>query len=395
MGSGDESQLEVTFMNRRTFLPLAGSAWLAVDGLSLGDDRDDAETESLTSLLDPIRTKHDVPALAAAAVVDRAVKATGAVGVRASGSPEKVTVNDKFHIGSCTKAMTASLVGLLVQQKKLAWDMPLAKALPDLAAKMNSDFRDVPLELLLCNRAGFPGETSPKGKSLSDVRKLPGSTFEQRQAYVKLIVAQEPEVPPGTKFVYSNAGYVTVGAIIEYWTELPWEQAIKKMLFTPLGMKTAGFGPMASKGKRDQPWSHSGEGKRRRPVPPGPGADNPLVIGPAGTVHCSIGDWAKFAAMHLGATFDGKRILTDKTLEKLHTPIGDQPYAMGWLVADRPWGGGKVLNHAGSNTMNYAVAWLAPKKGFASLAATNQGAGPATKACDDAAGALIEKFLQA
>jgi CubicO group peptidase (beta-lactamase class C family) len=382
-------------MDRRTFLPAAGAVWLAADRLALAIGQRDArtETESLTSLLDPIRTKHDVPALAAAAVVDRAVKATGAVGVRASGSPDKVTANDKFHIGSCTKAMTASMIALLVQQKKLAWDMPLSKALPDLAAKMNSDFRDVTLELLLCNRAGFPGETAPKGKSLNDVRRLPGSTFEQRQAYVKMIVAQEPDAPPGTKFIYSNAGYVTAGAIIEHWTQSPWEQTIKKMLFAPLGMKTAGFGPMASKGKRDQPWPHVGEGSRRRPVPSGPSADNPLVIGPAGTVHCSIGDWAKFASMHLGATFGGKRLLTDETLEKLHTPIGNQSYAMGWNVANRPWGGGKVLTHAGSNTMNYAVAWLAPKKGFASLAATNQGAGPAPKACDDVAGALIEKYL--
>ena len=378
-------------MDRRTFLPLAGAAWLGVDRLARGDDQ--GKPASLTSLLEPIRSKHDVPALAGAAVVDRKVKATGATGVRASGSPEKATVNDKFHIGSCTKAMTASLVAMLVQQKKLAWDMPLSKALPDLASEMNKSFADAPLELLLCARAGFPAETAPKGKSLNDVRKLPGSPFEQRQTYVKMIVAQEPDAPPGTKFIYSNAGYVTAGAIIEHWTDSPWEEAIKKMLFTPLGMKSAGFGSMASKGKRDQPWPHLGEGRGRRPVPSGPSADNPLCIGPAGTVHCSIGDWAKFAAMHLGASFNDKRLLTDETLEKLHTTVGDQDYAMGWRVAERPWGGGRVLSHAGSNTMNYAVAWLAPKKGFATLAATNQGAGPAPKACDDVAAALIEKYL--
>jgi hypothetical protein len=62
---------------------------------------------------------------------------------------------------------------------------------------------------------------------------------------------------------------------------------------------------------------------------------------------------------------------------------------MGWLVTERPWGGGRVLTHAGSNTMNYAVAWLAPRRDFAVLAATNLGGNKAASACDEAAAALI------
>jgi len=379
-------------MDRRTWLASTGAAMIAAESWAQAERK--SNRGELNALLDPIRTKNDVPALAGAVVVGGEVKASGAIGVRAAGFPDKVAATDKFHIGSCTKAMTASLIGLLVQQKKLRWDMPLAKALPDFAADMNKGFRDVTLELLLSARAGFPHDTAPKNKSLNDVRRLPGSTFEQRRAYVNLILAQEPEAPPGTKFIYSNAGYVTAGAIVEHWTKTPWEDAIRKMLFTPLGMKSAGFGPMASRGKRDQPWSHIGEGASRRPVPPGPAADNPLCIGPAGTVHCSIGDWAKFAAAHLGADVNGDRLLTDETLEKLHTPIGDQDYAMGWNVTERPWGDGKVLTHAGSNTMNFAVVWLAPKKQFATLSAVNQAGKEAAKACDDVAAALIGKYLR-
>jgi CubicO group peptidase (beta-lactamase class C family) len=379
-------------IDRRTMLQLSGSflAFGAADAAAMQGRKRKSLLE-LDASLDPIRTENEVPALAAAEVVDGKIKEFAAVGVRAVGHPEKVTANDKFHIGSCTKAMTATLVGLLVQQKKLQWDMTLAKALPNFATGMNKAFRDAPLECLLCNRAGFPGETAPKGKNLNDVRRLPGGVFEQRQAYVKMIVAQEPDARPNTKFIYSNAGYVVAGAIVEHWTKMPWEKAIKEMLFAPLGMKTAGFGWTASKGKRDQPWGHLGDGKR--PVEPGPGADNPLCIGPGGTVHCSIGDWAKFAALHVGGG-DGERLLTDETLEKLHTPVGDQDYAMGWNTTERPWGGGKVLTHAGSNTMNFAVAWLAPKKKFASLAATNCAGKGAQKACDDVAGLLIGRNLR-
>jgi len=60
---------------------------------------------------------------------------------------------------------------------------------------------------------------------------------------------------------------------------------------------------------------------------------------------------------------------------------------MGWIVADgQPWAGGPALTHAGSNTMWFAVAWLAPKKDFAVLVACNQAE---AKACNDAVLALI------
>ena len=60
---------------------------------------------------------------------------------------------------------------------------------------------------------------------------------------------------------------------------------------------------------------------------------------------------------------------------------------MCWIIADgQPWAGGPALTHAGSNTMWYAVAWLAPAKDFAILVACNQAN---AKACNDAVLALI------
>src|SRR5262245_2077398 len=77
--------------------------------------------ESLDALLEPIRAKHNVPALAAAFVRPEGTVAAGAVGVRKSGGTEAVTLDDRFHIGSCTKAMTATLIAILVERGKLNW----------------------------------------------------------------------------------------------------------------------------------------------------------------------------------------------------------------------------------------------------------------------------------
>src|SRR6185295_300556 len=135
-----------------------------------------------------------------------------------------------------------------------------------------------------------------------------------------------------------------------------------------------------------------------KPVEPGPGADNPVAIGPAGIVHCTIGDWAKFISLHLlGARGEqGPIKFKPDTFTKLHTPGPGEgtAYAMGWGVAKRQWaksqgGTGTALSHSGSNTMWFCTVWIAPEKDFAVLVACNQGGDKAAKACDDAVMALI------
>ena len=71
-------------------------------------------------------------------------------------------------------------------------------------------------------------------------------------------------------------------------------------------------------------------------------------------------------------------------------------YAMGWSVTRRGWAGdgGLVLTHNGSNTMWFAVTWIAPAKDFAVLVACNKGGAEAEKACDEAAAALIQHHQQ-
>jgi hypothetical protein len=124
-------------------------------------------------------------------------------------------------------------------------------------------------------------------------------------------------------------------------------------------------------------------------ISPAEKPDNPPLLGPAGTVHCSMEDWAKYARFHLRAARGQEKRLSAKTCHTLHrAPPGSQ-YAAGWIVTNRPWGGGDVLMHNGSNTLNYAVIWLAPKRNFAALETTNVGDG--FEVCDAAASLLIQE----
>ncbi len=352
--------------------------------------------EDLGPLLEPIRQKHDLPALAGAIVTSRGVSAVGAVGVRKYGTKMPVTVNDEFHLGSNTKAMTATLLALLVEGGKLSWTETLEQIFPELAGRMNPAYRKVTVEQLLAHRAGFSSESWPRGKTFSDMYELPGSPREQRRAYIAMVLAEAPVNEPGKEYLYSNRSYAVAGAIAEKIANDSYENLMRKRIFEPLGMATCGFGAMGTPGKIDQPWQHTAIAGKHQAIEPGPRSDNPPVIAPAGTIHCSIGDWAKFIQAHLKGETGEQGILKPETFKYLHTaPMGGN-YGFGWIITERKWAGGRALNHAGSNTQNYAVVWMAPARDFAVLVMTNQAdSGDQTfKACDETASALIQSLAK-
>jgi hypothetical protein len=80
------------------------------------------------------------------------------------------------------------------------------------------------------------------------------------------------------------------------------------------------------------------------------------------------------------------------SFKKLHTSAGDD-YALGWVVLERGWAGGRALMHNGSNTMFYVVVWMAPERNCAVIVATNVGKDQAFAGCDEAAGNLIQQFF--
>jgi CubicO group peptidase (beta-lactamase class C family) len=358
---------------------------LAAAGSARGQDAKPLEApalESLDALLEPIRAQFELPALGGAVVTGKGLIAVGACGVRARGKDVKVTVDDKWHLGSCTKAMTATLVAKLVERGDLKWSTTIGEVLTPWSQKRKDAWRDVPIEWLLQNRSGMCG--NPPGALWSKLWKTEDSPSTARAWFAGQLLEVEPEAEPGTKFIYSNQGFMVAGALVQKLKKTSWEELMVDELFTPLGMHSAGFGPPGTAGKLDQPLGHASE-----PIDVGPRADNPPALGPAGTVHCSLGDWAKFVAAHLNGANGVDGALKAGTFQKLHTSAPGQEYAMGWGRSAREWAGGDVLTHSGSNTMWFCVVWIAPKKDVAFLATTNIAGEAAQKGCDAAIGAML------
>jgi len=353
-----------------------------------------AASVSLDPMLEGIRSKNHFPAMAAVVLRGDETVGIGAVGLRKSGGSEHVTTNDLWHIGSCTKSMTASLAAMLVDEGKLRWDMTLPELFPNLATEMRSEWKSVTLEELLSHHGGVSSDLKEEnlwGRLWERVGKTP---LEQRTYLaLELLTKQVPVVKPGTKYLYSNAGYALVGHAIELKLGIPWEQALTERLFKPLGMTSAGFGAPATAGKEDQPWGHSG--KNFAPVQPGGiYADNPAAIGPGATVHCSLPDLAKYAAWHLKGERGQGTLLKPETFKRLHTVVGKGDYALGWIVMNRRWAGGKALTHSGSNNMFYTVIWIAPEKNAVIIVCANVGVDYAFTGCDKAVGKLIQQYLK-
>lgn len=359
-----------------------------------------APHSSLTEILHDVREEYRLPAIAAAVIVNGKLQHYDAVGVRKYGEPEPVTRDDQFHLGSCTKAITATLLARLIEGQRIRESVTIAEAFPEWRDSMKKEYHDVTLPMLISHWAGFPptGRSWPDGMSHRDVRQLPGDPRAQRLEYVRRMLLQKPVSKPNTRYSYSNAGYTVVAAILEKTLDRSWEKLIQQEIFGPLQMKTAGFGAMGTAGALDQPWQHRarpvGMNVESLPIEPGPSADNPVSIHPGGGIHCSVRDWSQFAIAHLtGKQPDGTRYLTAKSLRWLHTPYRDGGSAGGWKVLPRDWGDGNVLHHNGTNTMNFAIAWLAPRRKFAVLVVTNQAGHKEPIACDRVASAAIQKFL--
>jgi CubicO group peptidase (beta-lactamase class C family) len=342
--------------------------------------------------LKTIVVQSGVPALVAGIVGKDGLIALGAAGVRRSGSPSMITKNDEVHLGSCTKAMTATVIAMLVEDGTLSWNDTLGGAFPELHESMNAKWQSATLPQLLMHVSGAPADLHfdrlwDRLWSSNDPQP------EQRMELVRAVLARPPEADPGTKFIYANAGYAIAGAMAERVAGVQWEDLMRQRLFVPLGMTSAGFGAPGTPDRVNQPRGHRENGTS---VEPGRDADNPPAIAPAGAVRCTIADWAKFIQLHLNAEMGNPRILSANSFRTLHTPSSalKPNYAMGWGVYDRDWAGGRVLTHNGTNTLWYCVVWIAPVKGFAVMAACNQGGKKAQKSADEAAWMLVQQHLR-
>jgi CubicO group peptidase (beta-lactamase class C family) len=321
----------------------------------------------LADLITGIRKKKKLVGFAAMVMVDGDVVAQAADGERKRGSGVPIELGDRWHLGSITKSITATMIARLVESGQMQWSNTVGEQFD---APVHADFKQVTLRQLLTHTSG-----SPANFSFWVRRSRPSlgpECIRQRRQAILDVIARKAVHPPGVKCAYSNVGYTIAGAMAETATDVSWEDLVKREVFEPLKLSGAGFGPPKSPSRTlDQPRGHRGTGRWKTCATDN--QDNTPIMGPAGTIHMTLQDLCTYATEHLRGELGSGKLLAKETYKRLHTPELDN-YAYGWVKKEPT---GQVPHtmywHNGSNTMWYALVVFIPAKNMTVAITSNDG----------------------
>ena len=313
----------------------------------------DPDNDRLRMLLVEFRDRFRAPAVGAAVVTRSGSLETSVVGNRRRGGADPVTIEDQWHLGSCTKAFTAVLYARLVERGAAEWGIPIASLFPDLSEALDAGWSEATVDEVLLCRSGMDANLSRT--ELLEAREDTSPMTAQRTRAVLSALSDAPRAHGS--FRYSNLSYIVVGAAIDRLTGIPFEDALHSEVLEPLGITSVGFGAPPDI------WGHRPRLRIRRHIlgrgsPAEPGSlrsDNPAVMTPAGRIHLTLSDWAKFQGVFLN---QGGDLLDPGTVEHLLTvpPGKGRGMVMGWAPAAEIDGASFYMG--GTNTMWAAKALI-------------------------------------
>jgi CubicO group peptidase (beta-lactamase class C family) len=353
---------------------ICGLAWPHISAcFTVGSEQQRSRrSPELEIVLERVRREYELPGLAAAVVSGTRGIVSGVTGVRRWRSQSNIQLEDRFHIASVTKSWTATLAAIAVQKGQIRWTTTLAEGLPSLATHMRREYASATLEQLLAHEARLPAYTQPSAQRVEEMQALTGTSTEQRLAFLAQVLTEDTNHATGDG-AYSNAGYAAVGALLESATGSAWENLIHRELAQPLGLTTVGFGYPATPSRPNQPRGHWRRGETILELPLDDARRQlAICLWPAGAVHCSIGDLAKYAADHLSGLRGRSALLPSAYYERLHRRRGESVFTLGWgLARDQRWG----LTHfgAGSGGWFFVRIVILPEQDATVVIASNSG----------------------
>jgi CubicO group peptidase (beta-lactamase class C family) len=227
----------------------------------------------------------------------------------------------------------------------------------------------------------------------ANVSTIAGDAPPALRASVVAWAVQQPPVAPRGTYSYSNVDYVIVGAMLERAFGTPFEAAMEKHVYTPLGVADAGWGPQAAAGSTTQPVPHVLLANGSWLVLDG--FDIPPMYNSSGRAHMSLASWARVLREVLRAEAGTSTVAPADVARQTTSPVTPispgTSYGFGWVVSTRVWANGKVLYHDGSNGANHSLTFVAPQRNVAFLATTNgyDPSGSSSKALE----ALINRLI--
>jgi len=321
----------------------------------------------LAGFVNSERQAQQLPGLAVVVVRSDGPPRVYVSGERRIGKGDLITPSARMHLGSLTKAITATVIGALAEKGLMTFETTIGQTFPELSAKIQPAYREVSVRQLLAHAGGIPPYRTRQ--SLQGLLSLSGTPSEQRFAFVQRVLTEPPRFEPGTRHEYSNAGPAIAGAMAERIGGSPYQQLVQQLVFAPLGGKAAFGNPGLA--AEPQPWGHIRTNLGALEIAPAnPVYTTPLAIEPAGDASPSIADSGRFLQLYLRGLRGRDDVLKAATIQDLQRDPGS---AMAWAVTTRD--GVESHQHFGSYGAYVAYAVIQPSRDIAVGAFTNLGGG--------------------
>ena len=334
----------------------------------------EARLQRLVATLEAEREAQHVPGLALAVVLDDKVILARGFGLANVEEQTPITPETVFSIGSTTKAFTATLTAMLVDEGLVGWDDPVTAYLPwfTLHARRDDKPGVVTLRDMASHQTGF-----------TRMRALYAGPGVERETALRAAARAEPLADQRERFLYTNIMYLALGEAIGAAAKSDWDTLVEQRLLAPLGMAgaTTRDAVAADDARRaiGYEWREDRRGFRRVAL------RNVDTIAPAGGISASALDMARWLRFQLGrGELDGRRLLSETAHAETWKPqveVADGvQYGFGWMI--RSWRGQRVIEHGGNvDGFSCEVAMLPDSKlGFVLCA--NAGAAPVADAMD-------------
>lgn len=328
----------------------------------------DARLARLAGILEEKRVSMRIPGMAIAVVLNDEVVLARGFGLADREKSTPVTPETLFAVGSTTKAFTATLIGMLVDEGKMEWDDPVRRHLPyfDPAVDGGDDSTAVTIRDALSHRTGF-----------TRMGLLFASGAVPREQILRTAAGAEPWDRFRKKFHYCNVMYLAAGEAAAAAAGMDWDTMLAEKILKPLGMKSTNTSVQLSMTDKRLSlgyiWEEDRNDFRRLDMRV---LDN---IAPAGAINSNVVDMARWVRFQLGrGEIEGKRLISEaqhgETWKRQISIEGGVGYGMGWMVRD--WQGRPVLEHGGNIDGFGAQVALLPGSNLGFVLLTNVTATP-------------------
>ncbi len=346
--------------------------------------------EELSQFIKKARINYQVPAISVTVMDSEKILLQEVQGTRVVDTNNSATLDDYFHIGSCSKSVLALIAEKFVEDKKIMWKTKFFDVYSELKNKARNEYLNITLEDLFLCEAGILSFTLGE-EDFPKISEIALSSSNPRLVFIEYLIEQPPaSKQKGSKFqhLYSNASYTMASAMLERVAGYNYENLVKKVLNDGLGLSVHIGWPNSF--NPDQPWGHLLNKKEVEVFPPEHEYKLSYLITPAGDLSFSSRDYAKYTQFHLKGLRGEDNYISSEGYINIH--FSHDGFSLG--VANGVLGGKKYSIFDGSAGTFFCRSIIVPESNFAFIIMMNAGSGSGTmKAVDWLTMQIVKKHF--